>query len=69
MPRSTIATWNIQRVRLREDLVARVMDEGAPGRFVPQECKARSKKNAQLHPSFKQLCYRLMPPMRGQKGL
>jgi exodeoxyribonuclease-3 len=61
----TIATWNINSVRLREDLVARVMDEARPDVVCLQECKSPVEK-IPLH-QFKQLGYRYAA-MRGQKG-
>ncbi|NNE53176.1 MAG: exodeoxyribonuclease III [Sulfitobacter sp.] len=36
----TIATWNINSVRLREPLVARLMEEEAPDILCLQECKS-----------------------------
>jgi exodeoxyribonuclease III len=36
----TIATWNINSVRLREGLVARLLAEEAPDILCLQECKA-----------------------------
>ncbi len=61
----TIATWNINSVRLREDLVARMMTEARPDVLCLQECKSPVEK-IPLH-QFKQLGYRHVA-MRGQKG-
>ena len=36
----TLATWNINSVRLRENLVARLMSEEAPDVLCLQECKS-----------------------------
>ena len=36
----TLATWNINSVRLREALVARLMQEEAPDVLCLQECKS-----------------------------
>jgi len=40
----TLATWNINSVRLREDLVARLMSEEAPDVLCLQECKSPVEK-------------------------
>ena len=36
----TLATWNINSVRLREGLVARLLQEQAPDILCLQECKS-----------------------------
>lgn len=36
----TLATWNINSVRLREDIVAKLMHEEAPDVLCLQECKS-----------------------------
>ena len=36
----TLATWNINSVRLRENLVVRLMSEEAPDVLCLQECKS-----------------------------
>ncbi|MDN5787740.1 endonuclease/exonuclease/phosphatase family protein, partial [Pseudorhodobacter sp.] len=61
----TLATWNINSVRLREGLVARLMGEEAPDVLCLQECKSpvESIPTAQ----FQALGYRHMVA-RGQKG-
>jgi len=40
----TLATWNINSVRLRENLVARLMSEQAPDVLCLQECKSPVEK-------------------------
>ena len=40
----TLATWNINSVRLREGLVARLMTEAAPDILCLQECKSPMEK-------------------------
>ena len=40
----TLATWNINSVRLREGLVARLMTEAAPDVLCLQECKSPMEK-------------------------
>ncbi|MGZ9808942.1 exodeoxyribonuclease III [Pseudoroseicyclus sp. H15] len=40
----TLATWNINSVRLREGLVARLMEEEAPDVLCLQECKSPVEK-------------------------
>ena len=61
----TLATWNINSVRLREGLVARLMAEAGPDILCLQECKSP----VDLIPTeaFKALGYRYMVA-RGQKG-
>ncbi len=61
----TIATWNINSVRLREPLVRRLMGEEAPDILCLQECKSP----VDLIPieGFAELGYRHMVA-RGQKG-
>ena len=61
----TIATWNINSVRLREGLVARFLREEAPDVLCLQECKSPVEKiPAEL---FYDLGYRWMVA-RGQRG-
>ena len=36
----TLATWNINSVRLREDIVAQLMRDEAPDVLCLQECKS-----------------------------
>jgi exodeoxyribonuclease-3 len=61
----TLATWNINSVRLREGLVVRLLTEEAPDILCLQECKSP----VDLIPveQFKALGYRYMVA-RGQKG-
>lgn len=61
----TLATWNINSVRLREGLVARLMQEQQPDILCLQECKSP----VDLIPlgQFKALGYAYMVA-RGQKG-
>ena len=61
----TLATWNINSVRLREGLVARLLTEEAPDILCLQECKSP----VELIPvqQFQALGYRYMVA-RGQKG-
>ncbi len=61
----TLATWNINSVRLREDLVVRLMREEAPDILCLQECKSP----VELIPleQFRALGYTHMVA-RGQKG-
>lgn len=40
----TLATWNINSVRLREGLVAKLMTEEAPDVLCLQECKSPVEK-------------------------
>lgn len=61
----TLATWNINSVRLREDLVARLMSEEAPDVLCLQECKSPVDK-IPLE-KFQALGYGHMVA-RGQKG-
>lgn len=61
----TLATWNINSVRLREGLVARLMQEDAPDVLCLQECKSPVDK-IPLE-TFEALGYRHMVA-RGQKG-
>ncbi|TRD19843.1 exodeoxyribonuclease III [Palleronia caenipelagi] len=59
----TICTWNINSVRLREALVARLLTEEAPDILCLQECKSPVEKI----PSFEGLGYGHIIA-RGQKG-
>ena len=61
----TLATWNINSVRLREGLVARLMAEEQPDILCLQECKSP----VEMIPveQFQALGYRYMVA-RGQKG-
>ena len=61
----TLATWNINSVRLREALVAKLMTEEAPDILCLQECKS-PVENIPLA-QFQTLGYRYMVA-RGQKG-
>jgi exodeoxyribonuclease III len=61
----TLATWNINSVRLREGLVARLMAEEGPDILCLQECKSPVDKIPVE--SFKALGYPFMVA-RGQKG-
>ena len=61
----TIATWNINSVRLREGLVARVMADEQPDILCLQECKS-PVENIPLG-QFQALGYRYIVA-RGQKG-
>jgi exodeoxyribonuclease-3 len=61
----TLATWNINSVRLREALVARLMTEQAPDILCLQECKS-PVENIPLE-QFRALGYTHMVA-RGQKG-
>ncbi|MCZ8088781.1 MAG: endonuclease/exonuclease/phosphatase family protein, partial [Rhodobacteraceae bacterium] len=61
----TLATWNINSVRLREGLVARLMREEAPDILCLQECKSPVEK-IPLE-SFQALGYAHIVA-RGQKG-
>jgi exodeoxyribonuclease-3 len=61
----TLATWNINSVRLREGLVARLMAEEAPDILCLQECK--SPVEAIPVETFRALGYPHMVA-RGQKG-
>ncbi|MFZ1510958.1 MAG: endonuclease/exonuclease/phosphatase family protein, partial [Tabrizicola sp.] len=61
----TLATWNINSVRLREALVSRLLTEETPDVLCLQECKSP----VELIPmdQFRALGYRYMVA-RGQKG-
>ena len=61
----TVATWNINSVRLREGLVARLLRDEAPDILCLQECKS-PVENIPLA-QFQALGYRYMVA-RGQKG-
>ncbi len=61
----TLATWNINSVRLREDLVATLMREEAPDVLCLQECKSPVDKIPLEQ--FQSLGYAHMVA-RGQKG-
>lgn len=61
----TLATWNINSVRLREGLVARLMQEEGPDILCLQECKSPVDKIPTEQ--FKALGYNWMVA-RGQKG-
>jgi exodeoxyribonuclease-3 len=61
----TLATWNINSVRLREGLVARLMTEEQPDILCLQECKS-PVENIPVE-QFQALGYRYMVA-RGQKG-
>ncbi|MEO1948571.1 exodeoxyribonuclease III, partial [Thioclava sp.] len=61
----TLATWNINSVRLREGLVRKLMEEEAPDVLCLQECKSPVEK-IPLE-GFKELGYTHMVA-RGQKG-
>ena len=61
----TLATWNINSVRLREDLVATLMREEAPDVLCLQECKSPVDKIPLEQ--FQSLGYSHMVA-RGQKG-
>ena len=61
----TIATWNINSVRLREGLVARLLCEEAPDILCLQECKTPVEHFPTEH--FTALGYRYRVA-RGQKG-
>lgn len=61
----TIATWNINSVRLREELVARFMREQSPDILCLQECKS-PVENIPVE-TFRSLGYTHMVA-RGQKG-
>lgn len=61
----TLATWNINSVRLRVDLVARLLQEEAPDVLCLQECKSPVEKiPAEV---FAEIGYPYMVA-RGQKG-
>ena len=61
----TLATWNINSVRLREALVSRLMQEEAPDVLCLQECKSPVEKMPL--DAFKALGYAHVVA-RGQKG-
>ena len=61
----TVATWNINSVRLREALVSRLLTEEAPDVLCLQECKSPVEKIPRA--AFDALGYRHMVA-RGQKG-
>jgi len=61
----TLATWNINSVRLREGLVARLMQQEAPDILCLQECKSPVDKIPLEQ--FRELGYGHMVA-RGQKG-
>lgn len=61
----TLATWNINSVRLRQDLVAKLMTDHAPDVLCLQECKSPVEKIP--HDVFAALGYVHMIA-RGQKG-
>ena len=47
----TLATWNINSVRLREGLVARLLTEEAPDVLCLQECKSPGREDPASRPS------------------
>ena len=61
----TLATWNINSVRLREDLVLKLLSEQAPDVLCLQECKSPIEKIPTA--GFEALGYTYMVA-RGQKG-
>lgn len=61
----TLATWNINSVRLRSELVAKLLTEEAPDVLCLQECKCPEDKFPIER--FEQLGYNHVV-MRGQKG-
>jgi exodeoxyribonuclease-3 len=61
----TLATWNINSVRLREGLVARLLSNESPDILCLQECKSPVEKIPMEQ--FQALGYRYMVA-RGQKG-
>jgi exodeoxyribonuclease III len=61
----TLATWNINSIRLREALVARLMTEEAPDILCLQECKSPVESIPLTQ--FQALGYRYLVA-RGQKG-
>ncbi len=61
----TLATWNINSVRLREGLVLRLLAEESPDILCLQECKSPVEKIPVEQ--FRDLGYRYMVA-RGQKG-
>ena len=66
----TLATWNINSVRLREGLVAKLMEEQAPDILCLQECKSPVGKIPTRMRDFAELGYRRgwTWSRRGQKG-
>ena len=60
----TIATWNINSVRLREPIVLQLLEERAPDVLCLQECKSPVEKMPTEN--FASLGYKLIA--RGQKG-
>ena len=61
----TIATWNINSVRLRQGLVARLLTEQAPDVICLQECKCQEPQFP--YAAFAELGWRHVA-MRGEKG-
>lgn len=61
----TLATWNINSVRLREDIVARLLQDEAPDILCLQECKSPVEKIPAER--FAEIGYTHMIA-RGQKG-
>jgi len=61
----TLATWNINSVRLRESLVCKLMEEEAPDVLCLQECKSPVEKIPLER--FRALGYNWIVA-RGQKG-
>lgn len=61
----TLATWNINSVRLREDIVARLLEDEAPDILCLQECKSPVEKIPAER--FAEIGYIHMIA-RGQKG-
>ena len=61
----TLATWNINSVRLRKDIVARLLEEEGPDVLCLQECKSPVDKIPME--GFEALGYRHIVA-RGQKG-
>jgi exodeoxyribonuclease-3 len=61
----TLATWNINSIRLREGLVSRLLSEEAPDVLCLQECKTPIDRFPSA--AFQALGYRYMVA-RGQKG-
>ena len=57
----TLATWNINSVRLRVDLVARLLQEEAPDVLCLQECKSPVEK-IPAEVSWSELQYVHCPP-------
>ena len=63
--RLTIATWNINSVRLRIDLVARFLEEQAPDVLCLQETKCRDSEFPLA--SFHKLGYRACRDQRPER--